>query len=113
MPVGGGYDDEFGAGDVGCEGALFGGCEEAVSFDADDECARGEGGEDGWEGGVGVWCVRRGDTAGGCGGGGGWRRESPPPREVVRVHFARDVDIAVGVEPGDELGALVAEVGLC
>ena len=102
VSVGRGNDDEFRAGDVCREFALFGGREQAVCFDADDERSGREGGEDGGEGGRGV-------------GFGGMRFDEvcvASPGEIVRVHFARDVDVTVGVEPGDELGALVAEIGL-
>ena len=127
VAIRGGYRDELGAGDVDCEFVLFGGGEEAVCFDADDEGAWGESGEDGGEGGglggeVRVIAVG-GDGRGGGGGGdvaieisrgrgSGRRGTATSPSEIVRVHLARDVDVTVGIEPGDELGALVAEIRL-
>lgn len=116
VSVGRWNDDEFRIGDVGREDALFGGGEEAVCFDADDERSGREGGEDGGEGRglcmgglrVEVWV-----GGGGVGGGVGRRRNGgASPSEVMRIHFACDVDVTVGVESGNELGALVAEIGL-
>ena len=129
VAVRGGYRDELGAGDVDREFALFGGGEEAICFDADDEGAWGESGEDGGEGGglggevrvVAVGSNGCGGRGGGGGGvaikisrgrGSGRRGNATSPSEIVRVHLARDVDVTVGIEPGDELGALVAEIRL-
>ena len=105
VPVGRGYHDECRPGDMCREVALFGGCEEAVCFDADHEgtgweCGedRGEGGRLGVRVGGGGRSVAVGDTA--------------SPSEVVRVHFTCNMDITVGIEPRDKLGALIAQIGL-
>lgn len=106
MSVGGWNSDEFCVGDVCHEFMLFGGCEETVCFNAEDERSGREGGEDG------------GDGCGGLGFGGLWDEVwvggvgGTSPSEVVRVHFARDVNVTVGVESGNKLGALIAEIGL-
>lgn len=88
-------NDEFGVGYVVCDLLLLRGREETVGLDADDECAWGEHREDTVQGGIVVLA---------------W--ELSVPCKVVGVELACNVDVAVGVEPRDELVALVAQVRL-
>ena len=117
VPVGRRYHDECRPGDMCREVALFGGCEEAVCFDADHEGTGWEGREYRGKGdGLGV----RVGVGVAVGGGGRWGvaigvfigENTTSPSEVVRVHFTCDMDITVGVEPCDELGTLIAQIGL-